>query len=528
MANFHGYGPRHYVVPPLGASFRPGRFGRMFPEITEALAPSDAALEALGLAMVDNAGPGAAGDNANISAGFTYLGQFVDHDITLDTTTLNETAHDPDAVENFRTPRLDLDCLYGLGNAVNPWLMDRNDRAGARMLLGRTVRGAVEPNVKDGLEHDLPRTRQGRALIGDHRNDENLLVAQTHVAFIRFHNAIVEKLRGSVSDGELFDISRKTVIAHYQAMVLRDFLTKLCDVNDVAMAVNNGPSFFRWDRFSAHGVPFMPVEFSVAAYRLGHSMVRQVYNHNRVFRPGGPGPGDFRFFFIFSGLSGNITGPDGVTDPPHAFPQVPSLPSDWIIDWRRYFDFQTNDSADGFRINLTRRIDPGLATELHSLPGSSPTDPDRSLAVRNLKRGRMMKLPSGQAIARFMGERVLTPDEVASGIAGGVAAQHGLHVATPLWFYILKEAEVLQQGERLGPVGSRIVAETFVGLLRGDPDSILSRNPGWRFGSPIPGLDAVPNAGVSFTMQDLIAVGAGGRSKAQLSPVDDPAHIGGP
>jgi hypothetical protein len=174
--------------------FRAGRFGRIFPEL-KALEVPEAALLALGEAMVEG-GANQTGDNQNIPSGFTYLGQFIDHDINLDNTGIAERIKDIDQVVNFRTPRLDLDCVYGMGPRASPQLYDRRKTSpapsSARMLLGRTVQGFVGPDVRPNLEFDLPRGIQGRALIGDHRNDENLLVAQTHVAFLLFHNAIAK------------------------------------------------------------------------------------------------------------------------------------------------------------------------------------------------------------------------------------------------------------------------------------------------------------------------------------------------
>lgn len=510
----HGHGPRHDVVPPTGVTFKAGRFGRMIPELTHALEPPDAALAELGLAMLDQ-DDAVSSDNPNIPAGYTYLGQFIDHDITLDTTTLTEVAQDPTAVENFRTPRLDLDSVYGFGPRAQPSLYDRNSPGRAKLLVGTTSAPGFPTPGAAGLPHDLPRNAQGFAIIGDERNDENLLVAQTHNAFLRFHNAIVDQVAGTVPDTQLFDTARRHVVDLYQAMVLRDFLTKICDVNDIAAAIERR-RFFRFETFGAFGQPYMPVEFSAAAYRLGHSMVRRTYSHNRIFRPANPPapPASFDLLFLFTAKSGQIGVVPGSTPA-----NKPTLPGDWIIDWRRFLDFGTTDTADGFTLNHSRRLDPYLAKELHSLPtGAGPASPDSSLAVMNLRRGVKMKLPAAQHLARFMGVEVMSPDAIATKSDGEVAKKHGLHLRTPLWYYILKEADVTQGGARLGPLGSALVAETFVGMLQGDPDSLLARNPGWRFGEPIPGL-LPPGADVSFTFADLVAVAAGGRDKEKLSPI---------
>jgi hypothetical protein len=398
------------------------------------------------------------------------------------------------------------------------------DPAPVKLLIGETSAGAAEDF--SGLPHDLPRNKQGLALIGDERNDENLVVAQTHLAFLRFHNAMADRLRAQAPPGRLFDTTRRAVVDLYQAMVLRDFLSKLCDVNDIAAAVAQR-RFFRFEKFGPNGTPYIPIEFSSAAYRLGHSMVREVYNHNRIFRPGNQPfpPATFEQLFAFTAKSGGIGLPGG-------FPQnKPTLPGDWIIDWRRYLDFGTAAGASpGMALNLTRNIDPYLAEELHRLgvPGSPPgaprpdpaADGTTSLAVMNLRRGAKMKLPPAQDLARFMEVPVLTEAQIGDDTPDGRAArQHGLHAKTPLWYYILKEAHVTQRGARLGPLGSRIVAETFVGLLDGDEEGILGRNPGWHFGEPLPGL-VLPGADVAFRFADLVRIAAADTAgNTVLSPI---------
>jgi hypothetical protein len=531
----HGTPQRGPYVPPLGTDFRAGRFGRMFPELKK---PHDASLEALralGEAMIEKPEVGnTTGDNPDVASGFTYFGQFVDHDITLDTTGIGERIDDPTQVLNFRTPRLDLDCVYGSGPGASNFLYDRTKTN--HLLLGSTIQGQGDPKVKPGLAFDLPRGGQGRALIGDHRNDENLLVAQTHVSMLKFHNAVA-----SMMPGASFAEVRRRVTWHYQYVVLRDFVGKLVDMNDLSQALKQR-KFYRYEKFSAFGEPYMPVEFSVAAYRLGHSMVRQDYSHNRVFGVDGGFPSPFLFFFLFSGLSGNIVGglsaesfPGGklpiMGDPPAGFPFA-SLPSDWIIDWRRFYDFGTDvGQPQGLARNRARLIDPYLVQALHDLPGSTANGDladHPSLAVRNLARGQKMLLPSGQDVARFMEVKdPLRPEEIAaSGHDGKVAAKHGLHASTPLWYYILKEAQIRGKGHRLGPVGGRILAETFVGLLQGDKDSFLGANPGWTLEKPTWKPD-LPGQSGGFAMADLLRLAFGAKGPGEddrLSPIDLPEN----
>jgi hypothetical protein len=531
----HGTPQRGPLVPPLGSAFRAGRFGRMFPKLIPHEA-SDIALRELGEAMVEKPQVGnVTGNNPDIASGFVYFGQFVDHDITLDTTGIGERIDDPTQVMNFRTPRLDLDCIYGAGPGASNYLYDRVKPN--QMLLGSTSAGGGDPNVKPGLPFDLPRGVQGRALIGDHRNDENLIVAQTHLAMIKFHNAVAAMMPGAS-----FAEVRQRVTWHYQYVVLRDFVGKLVDMNDLEAALAKR-EFYRFEENSAFGEPFMPVEFSVAAYRLGHSMVRQDYSHNRVFGVDGGIPSPFLLFFVFTGLSGNIVGQMQAGDfpggrlpvpgnPPLGLP-IQSLPSDWIIDWRRFYDFGTDSGRpEGLARNRSRLIDPYLVEALHNLPGSTQNGDladHPSLAVRNLFRGRKMLLPSGQDVATHMGvANPLRAEEIAaSGNDGKVAARHGLHSSTPLWYYILKEAQIRGGARRLGPVGGRIVAETFVGLLQGDKDSFLSAHPGWTFANPTWHPD-LPGQGGGFAMTDLlrIAYGSSGpKDDVKLSPIDLPGNI---
>lgn len=485
MQRTHGAVRRGEDVP-LGVVFKPGRFGRMFPQL-EPFLPDDAALDALAATMKEGVHGATSDDNKNIPAGYTYLGQFVDHDITFDTTTMPEQPVDPQAVHNFRTPKLELDSLYGIGPGGQPYLYRRDDDAS--FLIGKTIAGFGDPTIPAGMDNDLPRSGQGFALIGDPRNDENLLVAQTHVAFLKFHNAVVRRLKAEgVPKAKLFDAARREVIWHYQWIVLHDFVARLVDRNALERALTQPRRFYLF-----RDEPFIPVEFSVAAYRLGHSMVRQEYQHNRVFRTGGAARGTFDLLFFFTGLSGKITGVDTLN--PNGFPATLSaLPSDWIIDWRRFFDFTTNGKPPKADFNFSRTIDPYLAEELTRLPGSGS-----NLAALNLRRGKRMQLPSGQAVAAAMGFDPLPPDVVASGpdAEADVLRAHGFDRQTPLWYYILKEAQIDGDGARLGPVGSTILAEVFVGLLEGDPESFLAKNRNWK--PTLPGRR--PG---HFTMRDLI------------------------
>jgi hypothetical protein len=498
MCPGHGTGGRHPTRESLNKRLDghddPGMFGRMFPDL-EPLDVPDGKLQALAAAMLDPDPQDATLDNPQIPGGFTYLGQFVDHDITLDLSSLSDKKRDPLGLRNFRTPALDLDNVYGLGPDGSPHLYERdaNDPSliGPKLLIGKNINVGFG-GVTGDFRNDLPRSPQGLALIGDPRNDENLLVAQTHLAFLKFHNAICDHLLANGTPGEeLFGAARRLATWHYQYMVLHDFVERLCGEGTVAKILHDGRKFYRFK-----AMPYMPVEFSVAAYRLGHSMVRQTYSHNRIFDPT-----EFNFLFGFTGLSGQIVG-DLAPDNPTAPLPVSTLPSNWIIDWRRFYEL---DRPADIAFNPSRRLDPLLVAELHQLPNGGG-----DLAFRNLKRGVSLGLPSGQAVAEAMGiAEALTPAEIATGPDGTVAKDNGLHEATPLWYYILKEAQVKHNGERLGPVGATIVSEVFVGLVHGDHNSYL-----WQAGKDWKPSLPSENQG-EFTMADLL------RFVDDINPIGD-------
>lgn len=323
------------------------------------------------------------------------------------------------------------------------------------------------------------------------------------LAFLKFHNKVVDRLASGPNPpapGQLFAEARKQVIWHYQWMVLHDWVERITETGIVAKILHEGRKFYRF-----HKVPYMPVEFSAAAYNLGHSMVREAYSHNHVFTVGGVVPARLGLEFAFSGLSGIILGGIAATTPntPGLPPNVETLPSNWIIDWSRFHEFNPPiPPTPNFHFNRTRKIDPFVVPQLHDLPGGGG-----SLPFRNLRRGVMLGLPSGQDVATFMRLPVLTPEEIASGTDGAVAKAQGLDKATTLWYYILKEAQLKGGSQRLGPVGARIVAEVFVGLVAGDVTSYLGVDPKWT-----PTLPA--NTPGTFLMSDLL------RFVGEISPID--------
>jgi hypothetical protein len=501
----HGQAGRHPSrnhLDSLSPHDDPGMFGRMFPYLPPHTA-SEEALSALAHAMKD-VGLALSTDNTQIPAGYTYLAQFIDHDISLDYTSMGEQCRDPLAIQNFRTPSLDLDSMYACGPQGTPHLYARNpddgNRPGPKFLIGTTVQAFRDfGHVRARLPNDLPRNSEGLALIGDHRNDENLVLAQLHLAFLKFHNRVVDTIaREGLSSMELFEEARQIVTWHYQWLVLHDVVERLTSPAILERVIHEGRRYYCFNR-----LPYMPVEFSAAAFRLGHSMVRESYGHNRIFSPNGepPVPATARMLHTFTGRAGGIVGnlaPEPLTAPA----PINALSSNWVVDWRRYFDFEM-PVEPRFWFNHSRKIDPFLAPCLHDLPSGGG-----NLALRNLEHGMHLGLPSGQDIAAAMKiNRPLTSEEIASGLDGRVARQHGLHLETPLWFYILKEAQLRSGGERLGPVGARIVAEVFVGLIEGDGESYLAQEPAWT-----PTLPSRRRG--TFTMSDLLEF------VGDVSPID--------
>ncbi len=417
----------------------------------------EAALTNLGLTMQD---PGEARiTDSHIPAAYTYFGQFVDHDITSEQ--LDGT--------NARTPDLDLDNVYGAGSV----------RDGDFMVLG-TVSRPEQAGVVPGDDKDLPRTiaspgnRGGQAQIGDARNDENLIIAQLHVAFLRAHN-------NAVTNERLPFAKAQTLIRqHYQWIVLHDFLRRITDPAIVDKAAVKNEFFTPPDPL------LMPFEFSVAAFRFGHSMVRQGYNNfNSEINPA-----RLDQLFTFTGMGGFA-----------GFQPKDRLPAKWIIDWAKFVDV-------GSTPNLARKIDTTLVPKLFDIPtrGLNGFPGNAHLSVRNLLRGYIRNLPTGQAIAQRMGFTPLPASEIESVAAavsdGQLAAvrQSQFTTRTPLWYYILAEAAHGGK-DHLGPVGSTIVAEVLVEVLRRSTDSILCpphtpSNP-W-----VPTLPSAKNG--EFELSDLL------------------------
>jgi hypothetical protein len=480
IKRFHGVRvPLYWLPPTLVRSPCADMFGYMTtPAVRNASKlPFDAThqqlLDDLGQLMGD---PGReVNSNSTIPAGLTYFGQFVDHDITFDVTSTIDNPVDANTIPNMRRPSLDLDSVYGRGPALDPYLYvfpASGPATAVKLLIGTNsptgtggpLTAAATPATPS--DFDVPRA-QGTltAVVGDPRNDENLIVSQFHHAVLKFHNAVVDFLVGSGFAGDIFAEAKRIVTHHYQWCVVHDFLLKLCGstaVNNAIMTVS-----------APVGSPFrMPVEFAVGAYRFGHSMIRNGYILN-------------------TSLGGRSL------DDVFAFVRVPNLPvfSNWAVDFNMFF----NTAHPVGQFNVARKIDSVLATGLETIPGGSGIM--SILASRNLRRGLAFGLPSGQAAATALGVIPLTAAQLTQGLPANEvtllqANSNTLLNKTPLWYYVLREAAVLEAGERLGPLGARIVAETFVRLLKRDADSYMN----------VPGFTPTLPSSVpgTFTIADLL------------------------
>lgn len=389
-------------------------------------------------------------------AGYTYLGQFIAHEITFDKLqTIPRVEPDP---TNVRSPSIDLDSLYGIGDEWSKRLYDEKDPALLKV-------GATGKFTNFVLPNDLPRDdKDGRALIGDPRNDENLAVAQMHIAFIKFHNKIVADLRkDGHPEAQVFKCARAQVSRHFQWLVLHDFLGRFIEQPLFLSVLNDPPKCFKVD--SAKDL-YMPLEFSAAAFRLGHSMVSNQYLWNDIHTADGSflkKPAKLTDLFHFTEFSGVI----GHQDSPR------KLPGDWVIDWRRFFPFEGKFAIDASQRNLAARIDTNFDFHFgEMLPPPDMPVAVKPITVRNLLRGLALRLPSGEDVAKRMQETPLTREQIVDGPQSDILSDKVFEERTPLWYYVLKEAE-LNEENRLGPIGGRIVAETLVGLIKNSPISIL-------------------------------------------------------
>ncbi|MGB9177994.1 MAG: peroxidase family protein [Pyrinomonadaceae bacterium] len=445
-------------------------------------------LKELGMSMRDVEQK--ADGNSNIPSAYTYFGQFVDHDITFtdvkkpegftdakvlgtDTQLSPLSLDEIHKIKNKRASILELDCVYGIIPSEKeeerkpPPRKTLPDNP-AMMALGLVSESGDRPPGKTRDDYDLCRNKKSAsdngkfdraAFIPDPRNDSNLIVSQLHVAFLRAHNELVRR-------GNSFDQARLILRDCYHRIIIQDFLIRIADPDVVRQVLSSSKPLYNPPKEGAFS---LPLEFTVAAYRFGHSMIRKRYYVNDSARSLSLG----KLFMLIVLGQGFEPKPGKGAD---------TLPENMIVQWEA---FLTGGQNMARQLN-TRMVEPlfNLLDEL-----DRPVDGEKSLAVQDLKRGYMLRIPTGQAIAeRLEIANPLTTAQIEDLARKVSDAQYTaltkketkLSSRTPLWFYILAEAKILGKEDRLGPVGSRLVAEVFIGLICRIPDSYL--NVGWQHG----------------------------------------------
>src|ERR1700730_3036867 len=407
-------------------------------------------LRALGLSMRSNETPMPFSRRSQpFGAGYTYAGQFVLQDLTRDDSTLLQ-ASDREAGEtvNLNQPSLNLSSLYGDGPRSKDDYLYESDHASLKLGAARTKRGVT---------FDLPLDPgTSRPLLAESRNNDNLILRQIHAMFIKLHNNAVDRLRGEIAHGELFEEASRRVRWQYQWLVRGDYLQRLCNPSVYRDVIMEGNRRIAWP---AEGFS-IPVEFSHAGARFGHAMVRAKYDLSRDNL-------DVSLEQIMREVHKS-----GALDPAFA------------IDWRRFF---TPRQVAGI-------IDTTIAEPMFELPIEAlrrfkvPISHDNpaELPVRTLWRGAAMKLPAGEQLRDALcpeSEIADTSAEFPDYKPTKILSDLGFAGRTPLWYYILLEAEVNERGVNLGALGSRLLAEVIEGALRADPTSMISqleRDPKWR------------------------------------------------
>lgn len=435
-----------------------------------------AALDALGVAMaaadpddISSTDDRVTPDSGKVPAGFTYFGQFVDHDITIAVEPLVDGRDvifgdftpftSLDQVQNGRTPLLELDSVYG--PTGNPDTQVPEPVDGKMVVQEVSVVGVDHSQVPvrfvpgKGFRNDLPRKIRSadprvdrEALIGDPRNDENLIVAQLHVAFLKAHNTLVDQ-------GLSFDQARDRLTLMYQSVIVDDYLPRVCDTATLEAILADGPRFL-----AATGPVFMPIEFAAAGFRFGHSMVRTRYDFNLNFLNT-----DAAFAFTFTALQGNLT--VNPPPPPSGNSGTDHFPHNWVVEWKQFLELDPAEPPQAAR-PIDAHLTPLLAG-LRNTFGQPDVDIAAHLARRNLRRSYLFRLPTGQAVAAKVGVQPVTISAATTGLDQAALAPFADR--TPLWLYVLAEAG--QNGGRLGAVGTTILAETFVALIRRSSPSIF-------------------------------------------------------
>ena len=464
-----------------------GKFGILFEDLP-AYDPSNEGIERVAELMREKEDSDA--DSSNIPLGIAFLGQFIDHDLTLEPVSRFDDRLDQMALVNFRTPSLDLDSIYGSSPDVARHLYDtygykpdgtKNDVPGGEHRLPFRLLTQDE-----NVSIDVQRNHQGTAVIGDPRNDENLFISQLHRMIVGFHNEVIiallkEQGGNPQANKDLYEEARKLVTLHYHWIVINEFLPFIIGSDLTKDILINGRKFYKYEENSTR--PFIPIEFAGAAYRFGHTLIRSTYNINDSKK----NIDLFKAPFFGVLIEGQVPVMQKI------------LKKEFNLDWKYFLDFGNNHE----KMQFCRKIDSKISEKLFDLPFiDAQQDSPVSLPERNMKRARTLSLPSGQQIAKKMkieipNIKVYTNEEL------GLNGIDGLHNESPLWFYILKEAEIENRNRpdgqnHLGAVGGRIVGETLIGIIEGTRKTLFPKvnYNNWK---PKFGTDGV------FTLKDLIS-----------------------
>lgn len=483
-----------------------------------------------------------------LPAAYTYFGQFVNHDISAPRgDVMSQDAGAPPAgvvgavdppgldrsrrasvaiiLDNFFNDHpepLTLASLYGDGpGSTDPSVRALYAADGKRFRLGKTRREVDQVFIDDMkdpalVEHatgapDLLRTG-GSPLIADLRNDENLIISQLHLALLLFHNKVVAALEPShPNPAKCFDEARKVVTRHYHWLILNDYLPQLLSRKVQGRPLADYPS-------NLPKPNEVPLEFTTAAFRFGHSMVGSAYDFNANFGVGGHlAPEGATLEHLFAFTSHQNMG--------QSAPGLPELPDHWVIDWERMTRFQAGTAGAPPRpFGNAERIDLNFAPDMLNVVGDSEIAVHGSILFRNLMRGFHRRMPFGQQLADQYGVDRLSEAEVRKALPKEkalppgkkslrqVAEDLGMLTETPAWLYFLCESRLREAGERVGPTASHIIADTIVGLMRHNRKSMLNTAPDWHPSqSPVttPGAEGLTSIRkfLQFAVKDTAGMG---------------------
>lgn len=397
--------------------------------------------------------------------GYTYFGQFVGHDLSDDRTPFAQPYPAVEKVANYRSPYLDLEHVYDGTPTTSPHLFC-GPEGEEQFKVGRTTSGLQQRDL--AFENDQPVI----ALNDDRRNLENLMIRQLHVLFLKLHNVAVTQLRDPESplsratqtvEGTVFARAKRVVQWHYQWIVRHDYLPRITH-----------PHVWTLPRKRAQPPAIgqqwkLPIEFALAVFRFGHSMVRRAYALNCRRR---------RVEIDQLMQFGRELHP---------------LQDELVMEWGRFLDGLPRSGPVG----SSSLIDTSITRKLHGLDGPAmamcsrtTSDMPVALPVRTLIRGAHARIASGQQVAKqLVGAGIIKPSDVLtvqelvenrSNRSGSMLAKLALHRSTPLFYYILKEAEMRTRGRRLGTLGSYIVADVLQSAIESDPTSYINIvGPNW-------------------------------------------------